>query len=127
MVARTAEAKPWEFVDAVSARNLSGSLRLLQKLDSSSPYALIGMCTRRIRELICAQSLERRGQGGAIAKALKQPDWRVKNHRSWARLYTQQELRQALRMARDAEQAMKSGADPDSAFMDWLLAVVPKR
>ena len=36
-------------------------------------------------------------------------------------------LRRALVGARDTERAMKSGSDPDVAFLDWVLAVVPRR
>lgn len=127
LVARTAEAKPWELVDAVSARNLTQCITLLGRMESASPYSLIGMCTRRIRELICAKALEQRGQGAAVlAKALKVPDWRVKNHFGWARGFSRQELLRALKLARDAERDMKSGTDPDQAFMGWLLQVVPR-
>ena len=38
-----------------------------------------------------------------------------------------EELRRALVGARDTERAMKSGSDPDAAFLDWVLAVVPRR
>ena len=42
-------------------------------------------------------------------------------------LTNSQELRRALVGARDTERAMKSGSDPDAAFLDWVLAVVPRR
>lgn len=127
LVARTAEVKPWEFVDAFSERDLKKCLQLLGRMESVAPYALIGMCTTRLRELICARSLDRRGQGRAVAAALKMPDWRVKNHVRWARGFSPAELRRALETARDAEQAMKSGTDPNDAFLNWVLATVPRR
>ena len=55
------------------------------------------------------------------------PDWQCKNHARWARGFTAEELRRALVGARDTERAMKSGSDPDVAFLDWVLAVVPRR
>lgn len=128
LVVRTAEAKPWEFVDAVSARDLPKALTLLSRMESASPYSLIGMCTRRMRELVCAQSMAARGLGQAgVAKALKLPDWRVKNHIAWSRNYSKSELVRALRLARDTERKMKSGTDADQAFMSWLLDVVARR
>ncbi|MEG0758665.1 MAG: DNA polymerase III subunit delta, partial [Raoultibacter sp.] len=33
------------------------------------------------------------------------------------------ELRRSIIVARDTERAMKSGTDPDVAFLDWVLAV----
>ena len=124
LVARTNEAKPWEFVDAFSARNAKECLRLLPLLGSTSPYALIGMCTNRLRELACAKSLDSRGQGRLLAETLKVPAWRVKNHVAWSRGFSERELVRAFIAARECERAMKSGTDPDSAFRDWFLGVV---
>lgn len=127
MVGRTAKVKPWEFVDAFSARNVKKCQLLLARMDSVSEYALLAMCVNRIRELMTAQSLAARGQSNMLAKQLKMPDWRVRNHQQWARLYRPEELRAALLKARDAEKAMKSGTDPHDAFMDWYLGVVARR
>ena len=81
-------------------------------------------CPVRIRELMAAQSLSARGQIGALPGYLGVPDWRVRNHVTWARAFEPASLRRALLLARDAEKAMKSGADPEQAFQDWYLAVI---
>ncbi len=124
MITPTAEVKPWEFVDAFSARDLGKCLAYLPRMASTSPIALIAMCTTRIRELICAQSLLARGQITTLARVLKQPDWRVKNHRMWASRFSPLELRHALIGARDAERSMKRGADPKNALIDWMIATL---
>ena len=51
----------------------------------------------------------------------------MKNHVNWARGFTAAELRRAIISSRDTERAMKSGADPRSAFLDWVLAVTARR
>ena len=99
-------------------------MKLLGLLPSVSPYALIGMCTARLRELICAKSLAARGEASRVPDALKVPAWRVKNHVAWAARFTDDELRHALSSARDCERAMKSGSEPNAAFRDWLISVV---
>lgn len=124
MVARVAEPKPWELANAFASRDVNGCLALLDAMTSASPFQLIATCTTRIRELICAKTLSARGDGGRIAAELKQPDWRVRNLAGWARGYTSAELRHALSSSRDAERAMKSGADPDETFRLWLFDVV---
>ncbi|WP_139652963.1 DNA polymerase III subunit delta [Raoultibacter phocaeensis] len=126
LVSRTAEVKPWEFVDAFASRNLGKCLFCLQRMESTSPHALLAMCVTRLRELICARSLAARGAERSLAATLKMPDWRVKNHLAWARGYTAEELRGALVSARDTERAMKSGADANDAFLDWVLAVTKR-
>lgn len=127
LVSRTAEVKPWEFVDALSARDVSKCLICLSRMDSVSPYALLAMCTTRMRELIGARALSDRGESQGIAVALKMPGWRVKNHGAWARGFSAAELRRALITARDVERSMKSGGDPDAAFLEWVLSVVAGR
>ena len=123
MVSRTAEVKPWEFVDAFAARDMRLCVDLLSKMDSASPYALVGMCATRLRELVTAHSLAARGQSGtkALATQLKVPEWRVKNHMSWARRWKPSELRRAFSSIRECERMMKTGSDPDETFLRWLL------
>ncbi len=129
LVTRSAEVKPWDFTAAFAARDIPQCVSLLGKMESVSPHALIGMCVTRLRELITAHALAGRGQGGtkALAAQLKLPDWRVKNHPGWARRWTAEELRRALVSARDTERAMKSGADADAAFLEWVLSVLRTR
>ncbi|MEG0096576.1 MAG: DNA polymerase III subunit delta [Raoultibacter sp.] len=124
LIVRTAEVKPWEFVDAFSSRNLQKCLWCLGRMESTSPHALLAMCTTRLRELICARALYDRGAQARLAAVLKLPDWRVKNHISWARSFTAAELRGALVRARDAERSMKSGGDPDAVFLEWILSAI---
>jgi DNA polymerase-3 subunit delta len=45
----------------------------------------------------------------------------------WARGFTADELHRALVSARDAEMAMKSGADPEGAFQAWWLQAIARR
>ncbi len=123
LVARVAEAKPWDFVDAFASRNTARCFHLIPLLKSTSPYALLAQCQTRIRELLCTKSLERNGSIGALAQTLNLQPWRVRNHRTWARNFTEEELVAALVSSRDAEKHMKSGQDPDRVFADWFSSV----
>lgn len=127
LVSRTAEVKPWEFVDAFAARDVRKCLLYRARMKSESPYSLLARCTSRLRELVCARCMAERGNPRATAAALKLPDWRVKNHAAWARGFSSAELRRAIVSARDTERAMKSGADPEAAFMEWVLEVTARR
>ncbi|MFR1641143.1 MAG: hypothetical protein ACLSVD_19615 [Eggerthellaceae bacterium] len=90
---------------------------------SVSPFSLLARCTTRLRELVCARAFIARGNPKAVAGALKLPDWKCRNHLGWARGFTDEELRSAIVAARDVERAMKSGSDPNDAFLDWVLSV----
>lgn len=73
MVSRTAEVKPWEFVDAFAARDVRKCLLYLGRMDSVSPHALLAMCTTRLRELVCARSMADRGNPAAWPRRSKRP------------------------------------------------------
>ena len=126
LVAHTAEVKPWDFTNAFAARDLKRCLEYLPHLESNSPYSLIGRCVTQIRELICAQSMDARGEGSRIAEELGGPAWRYKNHIRWACGFAPGELEKAISSARDCERAMKSGTDPDWAFRQWLIGVLSR-
>lgn len=125
-VSRTSEVKWWDFIDAMSERNLAKALNLLAKMPSTTPYELLPRCVNRIRDLMCAQSLSSRSSIGTLAKELGLRDWQVKNYAQWSRRFTPGELRAGLVSARDAERKMKSGTDPSTAFNDWLLDFLKK-
>jgi DNA polymerase-3 subunit delta len=126
LVGRTTEAKPWEFVDAFSRRDAAKCVQLRTRMESTSVYALLGMCITRIRELSMVRGLMARGQVAQIADYVKGPPWKLKHYPGFARNFSPEELRAALRSARDAERAMKSGSDPESTFETWYLSVVSR-
>jgi len=125
LVAHTAEVKPWDFTNAFAARDLARCLAMMPHLDTT-PHVLIGRCVNQIRELICAKTLDSRGEGARIADELGGPPWRYKNHIRWSRGFAPGELERALISARDCEREMKSGADPEIAFKQWLVTVLAK-
>lgn len=122
-VARTAEVKPWELVDAVCERNMTEALRLLALMGSGSPVAVHSFLVARIRELICAKSLAARGASSQLAQELGFPpalNWRVKNHARWARNYTMDELVRGLVSAAACERTLKGTGDSATALLIWL-------
>lgn len=126
LVARTSSIKPWEFVNSFATRNIERTFLLLKRLDNASPIQLLSMCVTRIRELITVKALTQRGESSQLASVLKIPEWRVRNLRTQANKFSTAELIQALRYARDADQSMKSGKDPNATFFDWLIQVMKK-
>ena len=121
-VARVAEVKPWEFLDRLSARDARRSLALWRLLDGSA-LGLLSLVTGRLRELVCARSLDARGQGRALAGELKKQDWQVRNHVRWARGFRDGELEGLLADCAAAERALKSGADERDVMARLIVAV----
>lgn len=123
-VARVAEVKPWDFLDRLSQRDLRRSLELYELLRQSilvkPSDSLIGLLTlveRRVRDLICAQSLDARGESRQLAEVLGRKDWQVRGYTQWARRFGPGELEYVLMACAQAERECKGGGDEDLALL----------
>ena len=125
-IVRTAEVQPWDFLNAVSARDMRRSLELFKLLPSKSYVWTYTLLCGRIRELIVAKALDARGQGRELAATLKLQSWQVKNHLTWARRFSMTELVAALEGAVDVELALKGSADSQTALLLWITNILRK-
>ena len=125
-VMRTAEVKPWDFLNAVSARDMDRSLELLALQPDRSEVRLWSLLVTRIRELIVAKALDARGAGRELAATLGVQAWQVKNHLGWARRYRMDELVDALSGAVDVELALKGSRDGALALRLWVIDLILK-
>ena len=122
-VTRIAEVKPWDFLDAVCARDAKRALELYGLMQDPSEVALVSMLVGRIRELVCTQSLAARGQAGALASELGKQSWQVKNHVRWASRFGRGELAHALDACARCDRALKTGADAKIEFTKLVLGI----
>ena len=122
-VVRTAEPRPWDFLDAVSARNLPKALSLLRMMPQRQEIMLYSLLTTRIRELIYAKALDARGEGSTLARTLGLQGWQIKNHLRWARGFKMSELLGALESAVDVELALKGSQTSDVALIRWVTQI----
>ena len=125
-VMRTAEVKPWDFLNAVSARDMTRSLELLALQPDRSEVRLWSLLVTRIRELIVAKALDARGAGRELAATLGVQSWQVKNHLSWARKYRMDELVDALSGAVEVELALKGSRDGALALRLWVIDLIKR-
>lgn len=123
-VSRTAQVKPWEFLNAVSARDTNKALELLKLQPERSEVRLWSLLVTRIRELIIAKALDARGQGSQLASTLGVQGWQVKNHLAWARRWRMEELLDTLSSAAETELALKGSRDSELAFLMWVTGIM---
>ncbi|MBM6779146.1 DNA polymerase III subunit delta [Collinsella tanakaei] len=123
LVMRTAEVKPWDFLNAVSARDLPRALELLALQPDRSEVRLFSLLVTRLRELITAKALDARGTGRELASVLGVQSWQVKNHLTWARRFKMSELIDALSDAVEVESALKGSADSALALQLWVTKI----
>ena len=122
-VARTAEVKPWTFLDCLSDRNARKALELYALLSDSSALGLLSLVTGRLRELLCARSLAARGAASQLASELGKQDWQVKGYVRWSRKFRDGELEHLLGRCAACERTFKGTGDSDAAMVSLILAV----
>ena len=122
-VTRIAEVKPWDFLDAVCARDAARALELYELMQSPSEVALVTMLVGRLRELVCAKALAARGQTTQIAAELGKQAWQVKNHARWAARFGAGELERSLAACAACDRDLKTGADARVRFTQLVLAI----
>lgn len=138
-VARTAEVKPWDFLNAYCNRDRARALKLYRIMSSESDLGLLRLVRIRIREIMCAHSLASRGQSGQLAAALADYDnisvrkdkgakprapkqaWQLKNHTRWARMWSEHDLTHALKECAICEKTLKSSSNKEGVFVRFIL------
>lgn len=122
-VAQIAEVSPWAFADAVCERNAPRAMEMLNLMKAPSLVFLHSVLVGRLRELICAKSLDARGAAGGLARELGRQSWQVKNHVRWSRAFGEEELVELLGQAAVCERALKGSQDSEAAFARFVLAM----
>ena len=129
LVNNTAESKAWQFLEPFSSRNITESLQWLHEANGVSVYVLIPYCYQRLSELLCLRCLQEEGRAGSFASELGLSSgdaWKIKHHQRYASRFTKQELMAGMSSLRDCELAVKTGAQPEHAFQDWVLRFLSK-
>lgn len=122
-IARTAEVKPWPFLDALSARDAAGALAQYRLLGEGQAIRILSLLAGRIRELICARSMGERGTASLLAQELGKADWQVRSHPRWARAFRAGELEQALHACAASDAALKRGGNADQIMIDLIVSI----
>lgn len=122
-VAQIAEVSPWAFADAVCERNAPRVMEMLNLMKAPSLVFLHSVLVGRLRELICAKSLDARGAASGLARELGRQSWQVKNHVRWSRAFGEEELVELLGQAAVCERALKGSQDSEAAFARFVLAM----
>lgn len=125
-VVRTAEVKPWDLLNAISARDMNATLEQLSLQPAKSEVRLFSLIVGRIRELIVAKALDARGDGRRLAETLGLQGWQVRNHIMWSRRYAMGELARALHDAVEVEMALKGSRDSELALRLWVTGLIDR-
>ena len=138
-VARVAEVSPFDFLEAYFNRDARKALELYLLMKPNSELLLLSLTETRLREVLCAHTLDSRGQASQLANVLAdydniparhdkgkkprgpKPAWQLKNHARWARLWSEEELVSCFDACAACENAIKSGSERQTAFTRFLI------
>lgn len=112
-VSHSASSKPWDFTNAFAGKNLKLALATFNSMDDGAEYSLLPMTCTRVKELIGTKTIGEQNLGLQA--------WQVKNHRTWARNFTMNELKNILNKALDCEVKMKSTSNSKLAFETFII------
>lgn len=127
VMAFTAPASVFEFLDAMGERNLRGALMLLARLlgEGERLERVHALAVKHVRDLTKVRALMDRGVApGAVGAEVGMPEWQARKLTRQAQRFRCEELTGALRGAADAEARMKtSRGEPRLVFESWLVSV----
>jgi DNA polymerase-3 subunit delta len=118
-VARIVEPKPWDLTNALALRDTALCLRLVGRMRGYTAVGLLIQCVAKLREILTAATLRRRGL--AIASSMKKQEWQLREVIRAIDLYRVDELEALLERAPTIEMQMKSGADADQLLKLWII------
>lgn len=111
----SAEIKPWEFTNALAARDRIKALQIYNEAINQgiSELMLHSMTVKLMRELITCRSLIERGEDdiATVSKKLSKPDWMARRLLDQSRRFSPQELREIYLFMAEIEEKFKSGGD----------------
>lgn len=124
-VARVVEPKPWDLVDAVSARNTAKALELYRLMVQEEPIRIFSSLVNRIREMICMKSMGPSAPMDAVGAALGTRFWprKFQDLKRWTGNFTPQELQADLVAAAACERVLKGTGDERLALERWIIDI----
>jgi DNA polymerase-3 subunit delta len=118
-VIRLVEPKPWDLTNALALRDTALCLKLAGRMRGYTTIGLFTQCVMRVREILTAMTLKRRGL--PVASSMGKQEWQLREVMRATELYRTDELESLLKDAPEIEKRMKSGADADQLLKRWII------
>ena len=113
----------FELIDAVCKREITRSYRLYEELKAvnESPLGVISLLYTNFKSMLLVQSA---GAGANITKRTGLTPWQVKLAKEKGVHYGIDELVRAIRIIRETEEGIKTGAIEQNMSIEFILASV---
>ncbi|MBI5237993.1 MAG: DNA polymerase III subunit delta, partial [Deltaproteobacteria bacterium] len=122
------EENIFELSDAIGARNLSKALKIYGKLSIEPPVKVLGAISYQIRALLKLKSLlKNHALPSNIAGMLGIPAWKLEDYKRRSRLFTEEELKDAMQKLSSTDVGLKTGRVPQSLGLSKLIIDLCRR
>jgi DNA polymerase-3 subunit delta len=119
------EPKLWDLANALALRDAALCLRLVERMHGYTAVGLFAQCVTRLREILTAITLKKRGL--PVASSMGKQDWQLREVIRATGLYRAEELEALLKKAPQIERQMKTGADANQLLRLWLIDVCTRK
>lgn len=114
--------------DAIGSRDMAKAMRIYNKVSGEDSLKVLGAISRQIRTLFRVKALAKKGvTGPRLSGALKVPPFAVEGYVRRSRLFTEGELREAVKQLYAADRDFKSGRVPESVVLPRLITELCSR
>jgi DNA polymerase-3 subunit delta len=124
-VAYLVEPKPWDLTNALALRNATLCLGLVGRMRGYTAVGLFAQCVTRLREILTAATLKKRGL--PVASSMGKQEWQLREVLKGTELYRVEEIENLLKEAPKIEMKMKTGADASQLLKLWLIDACTRR
>lgn len=108
--------------DAIGVRDLKEAMRIYAKVSGEPPLVILGAMARQVRMLLKLKSLVRRKVPAATLPArLGIRQWLLDGYMRRSRLFTEEELKHAVRKLSEADISLKTGRIPRDLVVTGLI------
>ncbi len=108
--------------DAIGSKDLSAAMRIYSKISNEQPLKILSAVSREVRVLLKVKLCVKRAlpkQG--LAKLVGVPPWTLDAYTRRSALFTEEELKRAIKRLYAVDMALKSGRIPQSIAVTRLI------
>lgn len=108
--------------DAIGSKDLTSAMRIYSKISNEQPLKILSAVTREVRVLLKIKVARKRSvPKQALARLAGVPPWTLDAYMRRSALFTEEELKTAIRRFHSVDLALKSGRIPQSIAMTRLI------
>jgi DNA polymerase-3 subunit delta len=107
--------------DAIGSKDLSEAMRIYSRISNEQPLKILSAISREVRVLLKIKVAGKKAVPQGLARLVGVPPWTLDAYMKRSALFTEEELKTAIRRFHSVDLALKSGRMPQSIAMTRLI------